>query len=835
MALSKTKKSEYTTILANKGQKRVRRAGISQENISHVLELLTNLYDDPIAATVREVLSNAIDSSVENNTHRPIEITTPTLFSPELRIQDFGCGMSPEKADESFSNYGSSDKSAKLKAVGSYGLGGKAPLAYATSFHVETTHEGVTTKFSMRKANGIVETVFDSVEDTGLPSGTTVTVPVRPADIEDFEKALDVYRKYSFRNKLIIDGEEFSGDDSYLPLGEVLIYEDETDGEKIYGAVHVKKQLLSKIFAALESSTFPASEIHYELGSWVYPADGSRYESSMNDRAVVVEIAPAVVDFSSSRDAITVNDRSRQLNKLVSKSLLNDNAILERAFEIFRDFTHSEIHDFTRSLPKSLMKINTDGNLQIKGYYSIRYTGSPTLLDSKIGINPLMLQSKELPSIVGLTAAFTEEKVKRVGCGKRSIIGTGLTVSEFVKVSEPVSEFVFATANPNAATSISAVAAGVFSGDDSGGSGEQLVLIAGTEANEIKSFVRRRAAISELYLNTKLAFTANGLSSLNKQDLQYAKAILGDRFSVMSSSEFSAIVNVAHREILKNRRVIKKIEERQQVESFITLKRVPAEDLNDSERVIKHAWLGYGNRTERSLTQLIESDSIIFLGNEGSWIHSYIGAVNAQEDILGREIFVMSEKLTAAQLKELYSSMKERVYIARGFKSSAAVGKKFAEERYFHGQTLESTIQRLERDELLENQLYFLGSDDELLSKLSSHFPSDSQIRYYLELRRHHISDEYRKKQTVSLTTADAARQLESAFPEHEDVEITHKLRQAFSQLTDEYIGGFDARLFSSVINRASSYRTKSLDTGGELTKLILKRTAEALNNALTR
>ena len=61
--------------------------GIDPEALSHILDRLTDMYPDPIQASVREVISNAHDATVlmPEAERKPIRVLLPTLLKQQDR------------------------------------------------------------------------------------------------------------------------------------------------------------------------------------------------------------------------------------------------------------------------------------------------------------------------------------------------------------------------------------------------------------------------------------------------------------------------------------------------------------------------------------------------------------------------------------------------------------------------------------------------------------------------------------------------------------------------------------------------------------------------------
>src|ERR1039458_7996950 len=100
-----------------------------------IFDILRNkMYANKIAAVAREIASNSRDANRENHkTDVPIEILiqdTSGLFnSSDMQIifKDSGIGITPDRMDNIFLNYGASSKRTSNKQTGGFGLGAKTP------------------------------------------------------------------------------------------------------------------------------------------------------------------------------------------------------------------------------------------------------------------------------------------------------------------------------------------------------------------------------------------------------------------------------------------------------------------------------------------------------------------------------------------------------------------------------------------------------------------------------------------------------------------------------------------------------------------------------------
>src|SRR5215468_2696367 len=111
--------------------------------------LSDSLYTDKIAAILREYGCNAVDANIEaGKPDLPIEVTLPNRLEANLRIRDFGLGMTFEQVDETFCNLGASTKRNSNSVIGMLGIGGKSGFAYGDMFNVTSWHGGTKTVYS---------------------------------------------------------------------------------------------------------------------------------------------------------------------------------------------------------------------------------------------------------------------------------------------------------------------------------------------------------------------------------------------------------------------------------------------------------------------------------------------------------------------------------------------------------------------------------------------------------------------------------------------------------------------------------------------------------------
>ena len=328
--LSQVNNMEKEVLLAAKAEKVEMTLNTDSALASGLLiQRLTELYEDPVEATVRETVSNAIDAVVkECSGDKPtVKIYSPTTLNPILIIKDNGVGMTYNDLKEIYSKYGASTKIDDLDQIGAYGLGAKAPLAYGNEFTVTSIKDGQkTTIIVAREEMTNFIKIVDSVI-TDEPSGTTVSIPVDNADIHRFQENIKKYEQIPFDKDidLYINDKMVEENNYKLITDKVLIHDGK---EKVYSRMWINKENIVNLITNLSINDIRES-IKFVIGGWSYESPAGRSRYYKRDNGIVVELKAGIVGFNSSRDAILENERYTTLENLVidyivSPQFIND-------------------------------------------------------------------------------------------------------------------------------------------------------------------------------------------------------------------------------------------------------------------------------------------------------------------------------------------------------------------------------------------------------------------------------------------------------------------------------------------------------------------------------
>lgn len=196
---------------------------------AHMFRILSDgLYQDKIAAVLREVGCNAADAHIEGGIpDTPIEVKLPTSLDKSFYIKDFGPGLSDTQITEMYTVYGESTKQKSNDQTGAFGLGSKSPFAYTSAneddsdgFTVTSVNNGIKrvyTCFILESGEpGIARLYEGPNDDPSWTSGLMVSLPVRSRDISEFHQtAKEVFKWFRITpNVLGLNGvieDKFSG------------------------------------------------------------------------------------------------------------------------------------------------------------------------------------------------------------------------------------------------------------------------------------------------------------------------------------------------------------------------------------------------------------------------------------------------------------------------------------------------------------------------------------------------------------------------------------------------------------------------------------------------
>lgn len=183
--------------------------GISAPDTAHIMSILRDMYSDRVLAVLREYSANAWDAHNEfGHGDRPISVTLPMDGDLNLRIRDYGPGLSVDGVLTVYNQYGLSSKRGTNLAVGQLGIGSKSAFCYSDSFTITSWHDSykrifiaVIDQSNMGKIDLVYEEACDPTE-----TGIEIQIAVKPGDVPEFHnKARTLFRHYKVRPEINID------------------------------------------------------------------------------------------------------------------------------------------------------------------------------------------------------------------------------------------------------------------------------------------------------------------------------------------------------------------------------------------------------------------------------------------------------------------------------------------------------------------------------------------------------------------------------------------------------------------------------------------------------
>lgn len=180
---------------------------IRQDAMAHVMSILTNMYEDPEKAVLREYATNGWDSHIAAGVKRPIRITTPTEMAPFLTIKDHGLGLSVDEIRDIYSQYGASTKRDTDEQQGMLGIGCKSALAYASQFTMVAIKDGFRSVVSVsRDADGAGSMTVLEMVPTDEENGVEIQIPAKRHN--DFEEKAKHLFSFWERGTVLVNGLE---------------------------------------------------------------------------------------------------------------------------------------------------------------------------------------------------------------------------------------------------------------------------------------------------------------------------------------------------------------------------------------------------------------------------------------------------------------------------------------------------------------------------------------------------------------------------------------------------------------------------------------------------
>ena len=279
---------------------------IDEAGMTHIISVLTNLYEDPEMTVIREYYSNALDSHIGSGTDRKIEVIAPGYYDPTFIVQDYGVGMSEHDIISIYSSYGRSTKRDSNDQVGAFGLGCKSALSYANQFSVEAVKDGMKTlAIISRKESGGTEYTIVGVTPTDDPNGVRISVPV--SNYNSFIQKMQDFFRFADPDKFTLTGLMVTNfKEDYNEVGPNLWVE----SRRGYGS--------GGLSVLMGGVRYPVSS---SFSSQLFSDTGVEFSYGSN---LLIEMPIGSVDLTPSRESLQETSRTKESVREIYEGFIKD-------------------------------------------------------------------------------------------------------------------------------------------------------------------------------------------------------------------------------------------------------------------------------------------------------------------------------------------------------------------------------------------------------------------------------------------------------------------------------------------------------------------------------
>lgn len=314
------------------------RIGVAVGAEQLIFGMLSDLSMNRGAYVLREAYSNAYDATkATGSMDGEINITIPTTVSADsgtsnigitaklagqsaisgrhaiVRVSDNGIGMSERDIRRYFLQYGGSKKRDDVNAIGSKGLGAKAPLSVSDVFEVRSRKDGIETTASIAREGGACYANV-TTRKTNSGNGTDVLIPVSDAEVlAQMSECASMLVNSNIDANLVVNGKHAEriteGDNPVMQhVGQVSIGTDE-HGDPIMSDVFWCTGKPAHLLSYITYPNHRYVNINVIVGGYPYSLSNAvRGKGAGTDDLAnngwYVTCDPGYLNFTPSRDAI---------------------------------------------------------------------------------------------------------------------------------------------------------------------------------------------------------------------------------------------------------------------------------------------------------------------------------------------------------------------------------------------------------------------------------------------------------------------------------------------------------------------------------------------------
>lgn len=152
-------------------------AKINKAATNLVKDMLSELYDNPEAAVLREYVSNAYKANTDAKATKPVEVHLPEKKAPYLSIKDYGDGLNSTSIIAMFADFGADAGNNDYKLIDSFKNGPKTAIAVSNNIEVTSVNNGVLNKLLLKHTKNTISARFlIKDEPTTEASGTNIVI-----------------------------------------------------------------------------------------------------------------------------------------------------------------------------------------------------------------------------------------------------------------------------------------------------------------------------------------------------------------------------------------------------------------------------------------------------------------------------------------------------------------------------------------------------------------------------------------------------------------------------------------------------------------------------------
>ena len=288
---------------------------IDIENLDFIATLLSsNLYSNPEASFIREIVSNGWDSQVEaNNTESPliVRIKYNNNYSYNITIRDYGTGLSKEDFERIYCKIGTSTKRNSNDFLGCFGIGKFATMAVSKVAYITSYYNGIARLYIMTKDGNSITT--NLVSETPTDEHNGLEVVVKEVDKYKYENA---FKNLAFFPNVYIDG----------ALSE-------------YNNIRVKRFKNFTAASTYYSDKLLLGNVLYPLNRDIIPVEYLHFYDCIVDSGIVFNFNIGELQVTPNRESIIYNSKTNALIVQRIKDTYEEiKAILKPIYE--KDYTN---------------------------------------------------------------------------------------------------------------------------------------------------------------------------------------------------------------------------------------------------------------------------------------------------------------------------------------------------------------------------------------------------------------------------------------------------------------------------------------------------------------